>query len=357
MGVFLTIVVKKYRKCFIEDFGLYEMGNPSFIRILKNKLLKDYGIFKFFIKTINIPIIGDIYDLIYFKVIKNKIKNSKILVTIEPNNLCNLNCIMCPYKKSKRKKESLSMDLFKKIVDESKEIGAKDIHLTQYNEPLTDKKLFERLDYIRNAGLTSSFYSNATLLDDDNIEKMLESPPDLIRFSVDGVEKETFESIRRGANFESVISRIEKLYRRRNQRGQKLPVIEVFFTLLEENKKESKRFLEYWKNRCDFCSIYPADSRDSKNFVGIDYKKFKPYPCFNPKRIIILSSGKVALCCVDIDGEVVLGDIKKQSLKEILSSEKYKKIYLSQMNRTCKISMCKNCSKFYLDSAFQWWIY
>ena len=333
------------------------MGNLSLVRNLKNRLLSDYTFLKFFVGIINTPIIGDIYDKIYFRVIKNKINNSEIMVTIEPNNLCNLNCIMCPYKRMKRKKEIMPMELFKRIVDESKKIGVKEIHLTQYNEPLTDKNLFERLDYIRKSGLTSSFYSNGTLLDDNNIDKMLKSPPDLVRFSVDGVKKNTFESIRKGANFEKVLSNIEKLYRKRNKENKKLPRIEVFFTLLKENEKESKKFLEYWKDKCDFASIYPADSRDSGKFVNVNYKKLKSFPCFNPKRIIILSNGKVVLCCVDIDGDVVLGDLKKQSLKEILNSEKYKKIHSSQMNRSCQIPMCKGCSKFYIDSAFQWWVY
>src|SRR3989344_1724871 len=103
------------------------MGNPFFIRNLKNRLLGDYTILRFFIGVVNTPIIGDIYDWIYFRVIRDKIDNSEIMVTIEPNNLCNLNCIMCPYKRMKRKKESMPMELFKKIVDESKKIGVKEI--------------------------------------------------------------------------------------------------------------------------------------------------------------------------------------------------------------------------------------
>jgi len=257
----------------------------------------------------------------------------------------------------KRKKETMSMDLFKKIVDEAKEIGCKHIHLTQYNEPFTDKLIFERIKHIRQKRMESSFYSNAMLLDDEKIKNILKNPPDLIRFSVDGVKKETFESIRVNANFERVTNNIKKLYKERNLKKQKFPVIEVFFTVLEKNKKECKQFLKSWKDNCDFASLYPADSRESRDFVGLDYKKLKPYPCFNPKRVLVLSNCKVALCCVDIDGDIILGDLKKQNLKELLNSSAYKKIYESQMNRTCDIKMCKNCSKFYIDSAFQWWLY
>ena len=118
-----------------------------------------------------------------------------------------------------------------------------------------------------------------------------------------------------------------------------------------------KRILEFWKNKCDFASIYPADSRESGKFVRINYRKMKPYPCFNPKRLLVLSNGKVALCCVDIDGDVILGDLNKQTLKEIVNSRKFQQISESQMNRKCNIPMCHSCSKFYIDSAFTWWVY
>ena len=257
----------------------------------------------------------------------------------------------------KRKKETMSMQLFKKIVDQAAKEGCQDVHLTQYNEPFTDKDLFDRINYIREKGMTSSMYSNGTLLDDKMREKILENPPDLIRFSVDGVNKKTFESIRVGANFEKVTSNIRKLFQERNAKKKKLPVIEVFFTILDKNKKESKGFLNEWQGKCDFAALYPADSRESKEFVGFNFNKFKPYPCFNLKEVLVLSNGKVSICCVDIDGDVILGDLRKQSLKEIIESKKVQDVWKSQLERRCKIPMCVNCSKLYVDSAFVWWFF
>lgn len=326
-------------------------------RYLKNMIVSDKRAIMFFLTIINLPVIGDIYDFFYFRFIVKKMESLPFQLTIEPNNICNLRCIMCPYKRMKRKKETMPMNLFKKAIDEAKELGVKDVHLTQYNEPFTDKQLFERIKYIREKGMTSSLYSNGTILDKKMREKILDNPPDLIRFSVDGITKKTFESIRVGANFEEVTSNIKKLVQERNERKQKLPVIETFFTVLDRNKKEAKRFLKEWQDKCDFAALYPADSRESKDFVGIDYKKLKPYPCFNVKEILILSNGDVDLCCVDIDGEVTLGNIKNQTLREIFESKKVQDVWKTQLNRTCKIPMCQNCSKFYIDSAFVWWFF
>jgi MoaA/NifB/PqqE/SkfB family radical SAM enzyme len=255
----------------------------------------------------------------------------------------------------KRTKTTMDMPLFKKIVNEAQSLGCKDIHLTQYNEPMTDSLIFERLAYIRKMGMTSSFYSNATLLDKTKRDKLLKDPVDVIRFSVDGINKETFESIRRGANYENVTNNIISLFKERNEKNLSLPKIEVYFTILENNQKEMDQFKEFWKDKCDYISFYPADSRESKDYVQVNYSRLKPYPCFNPKRILVLSSGKVILCCVDIDGIIELGDLNKQTLKEVLLSKKFQEVYLSQINRRCNIDMCKNCSKFYIDSAFSWW--
>lgn len=333
------------------------MGIKNVVRNVKNNIVSNKKILNFFIRAVNAPIIGEIYDFFYIRYIRNKINKFDILLTIEPNNICNLQCIMCPYKRMKRKKETMSMEMFKKIVDEAKKLGCKDVHLTQYNEPFTDRFIFDRIKYLRENDMKSSFYSNGMLMDKKVRQKILENPPDLIRFSIDGAKKETFESIRKGANYEKVVGNIKSLFRERNQKKQKLPVIEVFFTILEKNREETKDFLNIWKNNCDFASLYPADSRESGDFVGINYKKLKPYPCFNPKRVLVLSNGKVALCCVDVDGEVELGDLKKQTLKEVLKSKKFIDVYKSQMRGDCKINMCRNCSKYYIDSAFAWWLY
>ncbi|MFH1802118.1 MAG: radical SAM/SPASM domain-containing protein [archaeon] len=291
--------------------------------------------------------------------IRKKIDSQPLSLTIEPNNLCNLKCVMCPYQHMKRKKESMPFDLYKKIIDQAADLGCKDVNFTQYNEPLTDRLLFERIKYAKGKGMETRFYSNGTLLlSNDNINKLLLNPPDKIRFSFDALTKEVYEKIRRGANYERVVKGIIQLYKEREKKGLKLPHIEVYFTVLKINKHEVKEFLKFWKGKCDFATIYMADSRndDEKNkFKLYDQKKRKFYPCFNPKSPIIFSNGKIALCCVDVDGFMDLGDLKSEKLKDILNSKKFKEIYKAHMNGDPHLSVCKNCSKGYVDMAFSWW--
>ncbi len=304
---------------------------------------------------INLPIIGHIYDYFYFKRVISRVNANNLRVIIEPNNICNLRCVVCPYQKMKRKRETMPLELFEKIVDQSVELGCKVIQLQQYNEPFTDKDIFKRISYIRGKNIEVYFYSNGTLLDRNIREKILINPPNLIRFSIDGIEKESYEKIRVGANFKRVVSNVIKLFKERNELGLKEPRIEVCSLLLDNNKNQSKQYLNFWKDKCDNAAVYPADSRMDEDYSYIKYNKLKPYPCFNPHNIVVLSNGKVCLCCVDYDGEVILGDLNKQNLKDIINSKKVKNIYNSHLKQKCNLPICKRCSRLYVDSAFYWW--
>ena len=44
-------------------------------------------------------------------------------IRIETTNICNAHCIMCPREKLDREKGTMSIDLFKKIIDEVKDYG------------------------------------------------------------------------------------------------------------------------------------------------------------------------------------------------------------------------------------------
>jgi len=327
------------------------------IKYIKNVIVSNEYFYKAIIFFINLPVFGNLYDWIYFKRIRNRMENDDLEITIEGHNICNLRCIMCPYKRMKRKKQLMSMELFKKIVNEASELGCKSISPQQQSEPFIDKFIFERIDYIKkvNPEIKINLYSNALVLNKKIRKKILDNPPNMITFSVDGATKKTYESIRVNSNFEVVVNNIESLIKERKDRDQKLPKIKVSFTLMKENKKEGKQFLKYWKNKADESSLYPVDSRESGNFPLVKYKKKKQYPCFNPNFLNILSNGDVTLCCVDVDGTVTIGNLNKQSLEEIWKSEKSKQFTQSHLLRKNNLKICNNCSKLYVDSAFIWW--
>ena len=57
----------------------------------------------------------------------------------------------------------------------------------------------------------------------------------------------------------------------------------------------------------------------------------------------ILVDGTVIPCCLDDNGVINLGNIKNNTLKEILDSERTKNIIEGFKNRICTEELCKRC--------------
>ena len=81
-------------------------------------------------------------------------------------------------------------------------------------EPLLDKLLFKRIDYIKENLKNSEvgLNSNAMLMDEEKARKICESGLDTISFSVDGASKQTYEYIRVNLNYDVVKKNIEISY-------------------------------------------------------------------------------------------------------------------------------------------------
>lgn len=323
--------------------------------IKKNKMLKKLAYF-----TIDFPIARQIYSKMYLRKIRKYLaKHKNESLSIEPFNACNLRCIMCPYPDMKRPKVNMSIDTFRDVIDQAKEIGIKNVMLTSYNEPFLDEMLFERIKYVKDNGMEIAFFSNGTVMTKEKAEKLLECPPDRIIFSFDSNDKETYEKIRVGANFEKTKSNIEQLIILKKKKNIKLPIIQINFLQMSVNEKEIEDIINYWKDKADRVEIGFVDNRKDNETIklGIREESKYAYPC--PRAFFewtVLSDGRVTFCgCQDYDGKYIIGDVKKDRLKDILNSEKYnsyKKLHLECKGD--KIGLCKNCNHM-RKAAFSWW--
>ncbi len=302
-----------------------------------------------------------VYDRIYTRRINSVLKGIQLpqAISIETFNLCNLKCIMCPYKDMTRSKTTMSMDLFKKVVMDTKKMGIKTVILSFYNEPFLDPQIFERIEFARKEGMYTMFYSNGTVLGEGKIEKLLENPPNKIIFSFDGGTKETYEKIRVNGKFEVVTGNIKRLLEERNRRGMSEPRVEVNCTIQKENYRELEAFKELWDGVADGYDFGIVDNREGEGHegdLGVERSRVV-YPCRRLwNEMIVLSSGKIALCCVDFDGKVILGDANNQSLEEVWNGELYSKIRgLHQQKMGDKVALCRGCSKLYRAAQVAWW--
>jgi MoaA/NifB/PqqE/SkfB family radical SAM enzyme len=87
---------------------------------------------------------------------------------IEPTNDCNLSCIMCPRKKSRKAVGYMSFGLFRDVVDQLSRRNIAQLSLHLAGEPLLHPRIAEMVAYAKGSGLrTVRFATNATLLNEN----------------------------------------------------------------------------------------------------------------------------------------------------------------------------------------------
>ena len=143
------------------------------------------------------------------------------------------------------KLQYLDFNVYKKVIDEGAERGLQAVHLTGHDgEPTLHKQLPEMISYAREKGIVDVFtHSNATRLHRaDMMERLLDSQPHRIVFSVDSPVKETFEAIRVGAKFDQVVGNIRDFVQMKRDKKYMFPVVKVQMVVMNKNKSEVDLF-------------------------------------------------------------------------------------------------------------------
>lgn len=248
-------------------------------------------------------------------------------IIIEVTAYCNLQCIMCPQKSLKRDKGEMSLDTFKKIIDEvSIENPKARIWLAIMGEPLLiGDNLVKMISYAKSKGLHSiHLNTNANNLTNDVSLKLIDSGLTEILVGLDAFTQETYEKIRIHGDFDKTVSNINFLLKNIKDQQKQLPKVVMQFIVMDENEHEVELFKNYWLQQNTIVKIRPklgwGTGVEAKNLNLPD--SIRDFPCpWLTRTISIHWSGRVAQCDADYEAEYSPGDINKESIKEIWSKE------------------------------------
>lgn len=285
--------------------------------------------------------------------VMSKRENVPLQVVIENTNACNAYCIMCPHNKMKRKIGFMDMDLFQKIIKECviQEIGY--ISIQGFGEPLMDRSFAEKVKYAKNMGIDKVISNtNAALLNEKIAKAILDSGLDEIFISLDALNKETYERIRRGLKFDVVVNNVMRFLDLKKKSKQINPTVNLDFLQLIENISETEKFIQRWKGSVDNICISNAHNwtgeRKSKsiNSFHSTSNRIKRPPCrLLWSQLVVYWDGSVPLCCQDYDGNMILGNLKQEHLKNIWQEKRLKNIRQIHIQGAFdKIPLCRRCT-------------
>lgn len=268
-------------------------------------------------------------------------------IQIETNLACNAKCPFCPYTHLERGPKVMEDWIWRKIVDETRGLGV--IYRPfLINEPLSERRLPEILRYIKeDATARVEINSNGGLMTEKRAHEVLDAGLDVVRFSVDGFSRETYDKSRVGVDYDAVVRNVNRFVEIRNARGHHCQV-EVRMIDMPENKHEQAAYLDYWTPRVDDVLVVPL-----YRWPWEGQEQAVRKPCLKIlDEMFFYTDGSAPLCCWDSAGRGLVGDVKTQSVLEIWNGPVMKAMReLLNRGRRDLIHLCSRCDA-YADVKF-----
>ncbi len=286
-------------------------------------------------------------------------------IYIEITNKCNLNCSFCP--KTKRAGRTMSAEEFAAVANAVRDRGV-NYYLHLMGEPTSHPEFEKILKICRENKMAVNITTNGTLLDKTG-DIMLENNVRMVSVSMHSFEAnslnkdmaaylEKITDFCKKARKTDTITELrlwnfdrESIYDKNRLNGQILLFLQENLKLdfdlpqavaktLEEKENSNQRKFNIKLTENVFLGMaehfmWPDINRKEKNDCGF---------CYGLRnQVAILANGDVVPCCLDSDGNMVLGNIFTQNFDDIIKGQRALAIYNGFSNRRAVEPLCQTC--------------
>ncbi len=326
-------------------------------------------------------------------------------IHIELTNICNFDCVFCPKDEMKRPPGFMDVDLAKGIINTVKANGICDkITFHVMGEPTLHPKFFEVLDYARTKDVNVGLTTNGTGLTGKAGKRLVDYDLHQIDVSLQTPDEKSFQLRKAGKiSFDDYVEGLFDFLSAYNIREKKTTFkfrflntkfsgsdmhkkmdsqkinstnrdlqktfrhwAERVYDVLGVNGTERERALEKIKKLASyrwnvvqvhdnvFFETYILTSWNDAS-ANSDVRDAWSGHCYGMRdHFAILYNGDVVLCCMDFNGKTSIGNLKDQSLEEILSTPELKEIIDGFKKYRIVHPYCKKCLG---SKTFAGWIF
>ncbi|MFL6765955.1 MAG: radical SAM protein [Sphingomicrobium sp.] len=287
-------------------------------------------------------------------------------LVLELTNLCNANCVFCPYSQQTRSHEQMSEFVFKKAVADFVAAGGGSVDLTPtVGDPLIHPDFVDWVHYLRSIPEIDriTVTTNAILLGRHGAQRVLDSGLSRINISLAGFDEDMYRRVYRSNSYRKVRDNIAELLALNSKRPE--PVT-IFLCLRPDRPAKEvladpdlKPLLAYRPNLTFLSTFSRSGGLISSLPSGMDLAPVetrpKPAPCrFTFTGLTVQSSGDVQICPCESSVNapaLVIGNIHRQSLQEIWHCEKLRALRASFTDGTLNPN-CSKCDSYYQPPGF-----
>jgi len=278
-----------------------------------------------------------------------KLDKRRIKVGLELTSKCNLRCGMCPLPVLRRPYEDMEWWLVEKAEREIHGLGLKLKWLHEMGEPL----LYARIDDAIRLFPEASLSTNGLLLDEEMGARLLATPLPRLRICVDSINPDVYPQLRTGGELDKLVPLTKAFLEQAKGSSMKIEIQKMrsrltteetvadFNELFELKKYRNARVIE---KTCEALDVNEETDLHGK-FYGCVQGSFFTW-------LVIFADGRVTHCCYDAHGDQIFGDLKEQSLMEMIESEGFAKMHAAfAAGDLSELPRCAECFKHGGDSS------
>ncbi len=283
------------------------------------------------------------------------------IVMIEPTNICNLKCPLCPTGNNTllRAKGYMEFAVFKKVIDEIHKTAFM-VVLWNQGEPYLNQDFNKMVKYASDHGLFTLVSTNGNI--DFQADDIINSGLDSMIISLDGTTQETYNKYRINGKLIKVLENVKNLVEAKQRLNRRNPLLRWQFLVMKHNEHElneiKKLATDLGVDNLELKSVQIYAPDDIKNFLP-DNPRYRRYKVQGDdfelkfgiknrcRRIwtnaVVNWNGDVAICCFDKNGEHKIGNVQEHSLKQLWKGTAINKIRQQILTDRKSIPICRNC--------------
>jgi sulfatase maturation enzyme AslB (radical SAM superfamily) len=267
---------------------------------------------------------------------------------VEPTSVCNYRCVFCYQidgeftKKSSGHMGMMSLDTFKRIVDEAAG-RCEAITLASRGEPLICPKIGDMLEYASGKFLALKMNTNAWFLDEARCHEVLQADMNTLVFSADAASEPTYSRFRVGGGLDRVVKNVQRFREIRAKHYPKSRTITRVSGVQVPGTPHLDQMEKFWGNLVDqvaFVKYNPWENTYARPINSIST------PCSDLwRRMFVWWNGLVNPCDVDYKSTMAVGKATGQSLSDLWRSDGYQQLrerHLQKQRSQC--SPCNRCT-------------
>ena len=265
---------------------------------------------------------------------------------VETTAKCNIYCPMCPRETHPQPKEDMSDEVYQSLVTQAGPT-AEHMMLIGLGEPFLDPKIFDRITYCHQHGVSTLISTNGTLLDEKAARRLLATPLEHITLSFDGYSKNTFETYRKGAKFERVRDNFVRFCTLKRDLGSRMQIV-VQMVRMDGNRHEVEDFSNFWRQipGVDLIRVKEDETNLMRPDAGHGAAEWK-HPCHYLWRgaMYLKHNGDLYPCCQSymLDGKP-LGNLTQESLPDLFNGPEMQRMRsLHVQGKAGEIDICSRC--------------